>query len=642
MTNQLPLKNSISIGILGCVSAGKSTLTNAVLVNKMSNTKIKRTTMLPQVYTECTKKDELTREAIDEILKTNNESNQRILNGEVELTEENCVNIYHEIPRCYDLMRIPRGTSLNIYDVPGLNDSTTESIYYNYINKTFPKLDIIFIVVDINEAFNTSSSIKILTSMVENAKRYPEKKMNICIIANKCDELTPNSNGGLDFVDEEYQEMYEQIEKETNKYLLGVNNIEFEIVKLCAEDSFIYRMYQKNPNVKLDPKLVNKFGINEFGKRTWTGLKEEDKLEKIKEFFAKENIEQSLKLTGFNDLKDYMNRTIDYQRQYDIMLSNIKLEIESIPKYTNKYEVEITNRYNHVADVYKELITIYGKKKVVKLDLGSVTEYIEKHFLENVKGIDISTILNSPTTFTDSKATISLTKKRLNDRFDTEILEEQYNQIVCSENGIILKEIERLCTLMRNEPHTHIELILLSQFRKLKENNYSYLTGVIENCHKEFSAKHTLYCVAWDIDKEDRFIDYFNTLQEEFGYSTKKSLECIKNIQLERLGVSNVVTGLFEHVLNKLDFDKYDEDFQDYLINLKIALYEPPKAFCTQGRNYKNQFNAFTKPLTKQQKENVMSLFTYMLSLYDLQSALDISTSQVEQDNESFEEVSMD
>ena len=78
---ELPLQNAISLAIIGCVSAGKSTLVNAILVNKMSSTKIKRTTMLPQVYIETNKKDELTKESIQEIQEMNDRENQRILKG---------------------------------------------------------------------------------------------------------------------------------------------------------------------------------------------------------------------------------------------------------------------------------------------------------------------------------------------------------------------------------------------------------------------------------------------------------------------------------------------------------------------------------------------------------------------------------
>jgi hypothetical protein len=122
----LHLQNAISLAIIGCVSAGKSTLVNAILVNKLESTTFKRSTMLPHVYVENDKEDRLSGESISSIssiLVENDRENQAILKGDVELTDSTCLPIYHEIPKCYDLIDLPEGVGLNIYDIPGLNDS---------------------------------------------------------------------------------------------------------------------------------------------------------------------------------------------------------------------------------------------------------------------------------------------------------------------------------------------------------------------------------------------------------------------------------------------------------------------------------------------------------------------------------------
>ena len=393
--NTLPLKNTISIGIIGCVSAGKSTLVNAILVNKLSSTKIKRTTMLPQVYVENDKKDSLTREYISSILEKNDDQNQAILNGEVALTDATCLPTYHEIPKCYDLIDLPEGIGLNIYDIPGLNDSTTEKIYYNYIDKTYPSLDIICIVVDIGEAFNTSGSIQILKSMVENAKRHPEKQMEICIIANKCDDLIEKIThignercDGLDFVDVEFIEMFQQIEKETAKYLDEVENIDYKILKMSAEDSFIYRIYKNDPSIELDPKLVNKFGINEFGKRAWGRMTDPVKSTKIKHFFQNEDLDQSLELSGFNSFKKYIRNTLTPGRQYEILCYHIRERVKKIPRYTIEYEREITEQYNDILESCIEPLHKTYLRRLKKL-CGVMSGCINVINVINGKGITI-------------------------------------------------------------------------------------------------------------------------------------------------------------------------------------------------------------------------------------------------------------
>lgn len=48
-------RQQINVAIIGAVSAGKSTLLNALFVEQYSDMKIKRTTMAPQVYHETKK-----------------------------------------------------------------------------------------------------------------------------------------------------------------------------------------------------------------------------------------------------------------------------------------------------------------------------------------------------------------------------------------------------------------------------------------------------------------------------------------------------------------------------------------------------------------------------------------------------------
>lgn len=44
------IQPTINFGIIGCVSSGKSTLLNSLFCDTYSDMKIKRTTMIPQVY----------------------------------------------------------------------------------------------------------------------------------------------------------------------------------------------------------------------------------------------------------------------------------------------------------------------------------------------------------------------------------------------------------------------------------------------------------------------------------------------------------------------------------------------------------------------------------------------------------------
>ena len=624
---ELPLQNSISLAIIGCVSAGKSTLVNAILVNKMSSTKIKRTTMLPQVYIENDKKGRLTGESISSILEKNDAQNLAILNGDVELTDSTCLPLYHEIPKCYDLIDLPPGVGLNIYDIPGLNDSTTEKIYYNYIDKTYPSLDIICIVVDIEEAFNTSGSIQILKSLVENAKRHPEKQTEICIIANKCDDLEVNPKGELEFVDGEYKEMFQQIEKETAKYLDEVDNIHYQILKMSAEESFIYRIYKNDPSIELDPKLVNKFGINEFGKRTWARMTDPVKSTKIKHFFQNEDLDQSLELSGFNSFKTYIQDTLTPSRQYDIISYHIRERVKKIPRYTIEYEREITEQYNDILELCEGFVTYEEEDGDLFYDV------LCRDCYRNLGQIPIGNILSNPNIYETSKQKILDTKELLHKRYLSVfqddynrtiklLLNQQYEQIVERQNQNIVQVIQTYkwvnlypkCN--RSDVNTRTELNwFIEQFVQLQTNGYTKLEELIEKLNNRL--KNGPY-IQTCLDKPDRFIEYLENLNSKLGYSYSSILGFIQRVLLRRCACDNLVRAMYQYRLRQLDFDDYDEDFGEFLLDFMIALDR-----CGNERWFSESYyigkggdlDAVVRPYTREEKKNMMSLFEYMMEL---------------------------
>ena len=77
--NTMDKRNSIRIGLVGCVSCGKSTLLNAICVNQYEEMKKCRTTMLPSIYRETNKTIYNNKEEKKKILDKNKENNQKIL-----------------------------------------------------------------------------------------------------------------------------------------------------------------------------------------------------------------------------------------------------------------------------------------------------------------------------------------------------------------------------------------------------------------------------------------------------------------------------------------------------------------------------------------------------------------------------------
>ena len=159
------------------------------------------------------------------------------------------------------------------------------------------------------------------------------------IVANKCDELTVHQ-GKLKLQDEELEEMYEQIKTIVSQRVKNIYpDMEYHIVPLSSEDSYIYRMYDENPGYELDLKHINKFGCNEYGRSRWNRLKDDQKKQKIKELMGKMDIEETLLHTGFNGFSNLFKKYLNYRNQYTFLLNHLRYGLSKIVGY-DKLDIE--------------------------------------------------------------------------------------------------------------------------------------------------------------------------------------------------------------------------------------------------------------------------------------------------------------
>ena len=303
-------RNQINIAILGAISAGKSTLLNTLFANTYSDCKIKRTTMMPQIYLETEKMNTRAAKKIRETNSTINKELIELSESGKQVTKEDIIEIQHLVPKIYDFLDLEKNIYLTIYDIPGLNDGRTKDLYFEYINTNFNKFDIIIFVVDITSALNTSDEVDILENIITNCKNNNEKydiHNKLIILANKCDEMSISDDGTL-ILEEEHEEMMSQLNKLVDEKIKGIfPSLEHEIKPISCEDSYIYRMFNRNPEFELDMKYLNKFGYNEYGKSKWNKLKESERRAKIKELLDDINMEETMNITGFNGFKNLLN-----------------------------------------------------------------------------------------------------------------------------------------------------------------------------------------------------------------------------------------------------------------------------------------------------------------------------------------------
>lgn len=344
-------RNQINIGIVGAISAGKSTLLNTIFAKTYSHCKIKRTTMTPQIYYEYDGKSP------SKTAKLIKEENKLINNNIISKTEkkepitlEDIKETKYIVPKVHKFIKLVKDNYITIYDIPGLNDARTRQLYFEYLDTIFYKLDIILFVVDINSALNTSDEIDILTKIIVNCKKnYDDYGIHnkLIVIANKCDEMFLDDANNLQ-LEEELDEMKEQIINQVEQKIEELfPELEYSFQPLSSEDSYIYRILDRNPDSNLDMKYINKFGYMEFGRTRWNKLSEEKKKLQIKKLMADWDMEATLKITGFNGFSDILNRYLRPENQKRFVNNHI---IYDLQKIIGNNKIDITN---DIQDFYK-------------------------------------------------------------------------------------------------------------------------------------------------------------------------------------------------------------------------------------------------------------------------------------------------
>ena len=519
-------RNVIRIAIMGGTSCGKSTFMNALFTKQYSDMKIRRTTMLPQIYIETNNIEDCA--DVKDIYKINQKINNDIVNGEVKLTNENCIPIPHFVPKINGFIDIPDNVFLEVYDIPGLDDGETKPIYFKWINDNFHKFDLIFFIVDIERALNTSDERDILNLIADNISKNPELNIELVTLVNKCDDMfykddmIPSSYFSFGkteqkvsentlCMDEEYTEMFDQIRE-----VLKKTSIEKQVklgkykFPISAEDAFIYRMYKDNPTATLDIKFVNKFGINEHGKSKWKKMEPDQKIKFIESYFDDLNEDEfcsRLDYTGLNHvIKTVDKQILHRKRQLEILIGRFKKDINNedfvnINITLNDTNNEILiNKYKKFINRIKDIDETYDSNNMdlvinsFKSHMHKFVIYIElnntnkndiirleqyKHIINNFKDELDMDILNIKTPITTSeqkwKDNMNIKKDSVNWTF-SELFGKLSKLFSNLQNNFYKEQINDMYSdVYENFPHN-----LKAKLNEAKDNGYKHMDELID------------------------------------------------------------------------------------------------------------------------------------------------------------------
>jgi small GTP-binding protein len=522
-------RKQINIAIVGPVSAGKSTLMNALFANQYSDMKIKRTTMTPQIYLETNNQPKDMVELSKEILENNREVNQTLMKkseSNEKILQSDIAESKYFIPRVHKLVKMPSDVYLTIYDIPGLNDSQTKNIYFQYVNENFYKFDLVIFVIDINSALNTSDEVDILKNIISNSKDNFQKysiENKLIILANKCDTLRLGKDDKL-IIEEEYQEMFDQIKTIVNAEVTKIfPQLQYNILPISCEDSYIYRMCNRDPNMDLDLKHANKFGYNEYGRSKWDRLGEDIKKDKIKKLMSEINIDEVLKVSGFLDFRIILNKYLSDDEQIKYLLNRIYYDMTKINKH-------------HQLDISGDINDFYVLKCKIEEIYNSYTSQ------ENESK---SEVLNNVRRFIfyekDDKINISSTPdcKKITDKFNNYIIDylNKYHQ------NVIKIEISKVSNTNLEQIHK-----IKKNMNKLLEYFPQLLTGklILQEVNDALNAYYISNIENPHINIQTGIKYLYDLISNKFKVTFKLIDKLFSNADLKNLTALQIVNHLIK------------------------------------------------------------------------------------------------
>lgn len=328
----------INVCLVGCVSAGKSTILNAFFGQDYAQCKIKRTTMMPNKFIETDNPSLI--DPFDKINQTIIDVNQQIyMQTDKGIKPLKLEDYGGELSFNVGGMEMNVGKEIKIciYDIPGLNDARTKKVYYEYLENNFHKFNIILFVVDIQSGLNTSDEMDILNFLTINIQKHKiqsNKKISMLTIVNKADDMQLNGNK-LEVLGE-LGEMFDQTTNTVKQKFIEKNIEEnlLDCIPICGLDSHLYRMIRKFKDInKLTDENILRIGVNEEGSKFRKYPKSEQR-RKVQEKIQDLNfVNDMITLSGFSQIEKALIRYIGSNGK-SMVMENLLFDYNKIQEMT--------------------------------------------------------------------------------------------------------------------------------------------------------------------------------------------------------------------------------------------------------------------------------------------------------------------
>lgn len=326
-------KNIFDINVLiaGKVSSGKTTMLNAMLQDRYSESKMQKVTNGISIYMY----DQSTLDNPEFIFEKNKLINS---NNSSELTFSS-----HFVKQ--PIFNNDQLKNISIIDTPGNDDNhERDDELYNWLEQNNELIDIYMIIIDIAQGLITTSSKLNLEKLIKNCSRP------IIFAINKFDELD----------DEELNGLYKDCVGEISKIMLPFDN-KYKICKVSALNHYVRVMKETGKIQKLTQKNINNSGPDSNFGELITILQN-----MTKEIADNKNKQMEAKLGKF--ISSELVSDLNYlSRFFDILNSNVKTynftDKEMFTLAKRMYEIQKREKFDIEKLVGDDKYMIYIKYK---------------------------------------------------------------------------------------------------------------------------------------------------------------------------------------------------------------------------------------------------------------------------------------
>lgn len=392
----------IKIGVVGCVSVGKTTLVNSIFGCQYSDTEIHRTTFIPQTYNETriieenfdSERDSEIISRINSIKTANRKSNQMI----PEAFQIGSVAFpIHNVPRISEFINhiAPNNDILfSVTDYPGIEK--LNGPYRDLVKEHMQSMDIIIFMSDLSRALMTMDEINVLNFLLGLLSKNNSRI--ICLL-NKCDHIYHDEKqNDLVFTDSEQERIFIRANNILNE-LMKTSNISRDrctpFIPIASEIAFIYRAIRKYPNIPLDETYINKLCIYEYGSNQWKKNYENIRNmtpNQIMNLFNDEtNCSQKIIDSGFNVFETIIQHIIDtYGKEF--FMHKVNSIISNLSSKTIVSSNDIISFINENYDFVKMCDDIY-KCQLMDTFWSAIKNILQK-YINYIRNINVNIIID--------------------------------------------------------------------------------------------------------------------------------------------------------------------------------------------------------------------------------------------------------